>query len=206
MKRLLLYLFMFLGLLGGSCQNAHVRQKESISQTVYATGDSLKAGRIDLANAYSEQAMRLVAPPKQRLVVRPVLKTSNGISEKIVVLPSQFQNTKTVVSGSDEFNKLITENSELKKQFELERKEMGLLVASIDKTNRDLAIELEKSKAEKKGLFSWIWGLVGGLGIIGTIVLVIAFPAALPIITNIFGIVMGWFKSLIASISNLFKK
>ncbi len=198
---ILLFLFSF-----GGCQNSIRKQKELISQTVYATGDSIKAGRVDLADSYSEQAMKLVAPPKQRLQITPVYKTTKNIKEPIAVLPTHYGDKTSVVKDSIEFQKLVLENEHLKKQFEMEKKSMDILVKSVDATNKQLLEEIEKQKSEKKSLFSWIWGLIGGLGLLGTVVLIAFFPAALPIVMNIFGIVAGWIRMLLESIKNLFNK
>lgn len=48
------------------------KQTEAVSQTVYATKDSIDNARIDLAEQYINETARLVKPPKNRINIQPV--------------------------------------------------------------------------------------------------------------------------------------
>lgn len=48
------------------------KQSEELSKVVYATSDSIDAGRFDLAEKYSKETTKLVVPPKQRIEVKPI--------------------------------------------------------------------------------------------------------------------------------------
>ena len=44
---------------------------DKLSQGVYAVNDSMDIGRFDLAKKYSDQTVRLISPPKERIKVLP---------------------------------------------------------------------------------------------------------------------------------------
>lgn len=187
-----------------SCQTAAKKQQEAIRQTVYATHDSLEAGRVDLGKKYIGEAVRLVPPPKKRVEVKPVFKTGiSGKSEQIVILPETLSKKEVISVNTPEFEKLLAENTELKKQFDFERKEFSLLVKNVDNITRKLAEELEKEKNNSKGLWGWLMAAIGAFGLAGTVLLCVFFPPLIPVIMNIFNGIVGYVGSLI---SNIFKK
>jgi DNA primase len=57
-----------------SCTFYTEKQSEALSQSSYAVNDSIEHGRFDLAEKYSEQVVRIVKPPKKRIVINPVLE------------------------------------------------------------------------------------------------------------------------------------
>lgn len=77
MKTLMCIYATFLMTLSGcvttSRKAVKVEEKVShkLSQGVYATNDSMTVGRFDLAKKYSDQTIRLIAPPKERVKILP---------------------------------------------------------------------------------------------------------------------------------------
>ena len=60
-----------------SCATPHglktqVAVDARLSEAVYATRDSMDAGRFDLAYKYSNEAARLVSPPKKRIPIASI--------------------------------------------------------------------------------------------------------------------------------------
>ena len=60
----ILFLFLY------GCTIYTEKQSKALSQTVYATKDSLDVARIDLADSYINQAVKIVKPPKKRIDVQ----------------------------------------------------------------------------------------------------------------------------------------
>jgi uncharacterized protein YgbK (DUF1537 family) len=55
-----------------SCTVYTEKQSEAVSQSVYATKDSIDNARIDLAEEYINQAVKLIKPPKNRIDIQPI--------------------------------------------------------------------------------------------------------------------------------------
>ena len=73
---LILSLFLF------GCTVYTEKQSNALSQTVYATKDSLEAARIDLADSYINEAVKIVKPPKKRIAVEAIYKNVNPTIDK----------------------------------------------------------------------------------------------------------------------------
>lgn len=52
------------------------KRSQTLSRAVSATADSIKVARFDLASEYSEQAVRLAYPPKEKIKINPVVTTN----------------------------------------------------------------------------------------------------------------------------------
>jgi len=48
------------------------KQTEAVSRTVYATKDSIDNARIELAEEYINQTIKLIKPPKNRITIEPI--------------------------------------------------------------------------------------------------------------------------------------
>jgi hypothetical protein len=102
------------------------KQSEALSQTVFATKDSIDKARIDLADFYVDQASRIVKPPKKRIEINsvykpsaptttiPVINTSNKKTpeynqskQRIVIIPEKYKNDTVVVVSSEEYSQLL---------------------------------------------------------------------------------------------------
>jgi len=104
------------------------KDSEPLSRAVYASSDSIDLGRIDLADQYAKQAKTLVDPPKEPILIKPIVSkaTSSDIGKNVIVVPPSLKGMQIVVVGSDEYRKLleIKENAEqLKTEFENLQKE-----------------------------------------------------------------------------------
>jgi hypothetical protein len=161
-------LFVFFTLLLVSCTVYTEKQTEMLSQNTYATNDSVNKGRIDLAYYYSDQATRIVKPPKHRIAIQSVYEagdvvknTKNKEKTQVVLVPKEYQGTKVIVVGSDDYNnllkdrsvknQLITDNKNLLKDKEDTTRELTLLKNNnnkmLDKLNSDEKLLIKKDLA-----------------------------------------------------------
>ncbi len=93
MKKFAVLLCLFLLCSCGSTKYAEL-QSESLSPGIYASSDSLKAGRIDLSDKYLDSVKKIVVPPKKRLTFA---QARDAKTNEIVVLPDYL---KGAVVGS----------------------------------------------------------------------------------------------------------
>lgn len=130
------YFFFLLFLLLPACTVYTEKQSEAISQTVYATKDSLDKARIDLADEFANQSTRLIKPPKKRIQIESVYKqvipvvASQSKPEKgtkvpvnkqrVIIIPEKYKNDTVVVVSSEEYQQLLKDKqvfAQLEKDF-----------------------------------------------------------------------------------------
>ena len=56
------------------------KQSEAASQTVYATKDAIDNARIDLAEQYINEAVKLIKPPKTRINIEPIYTEEGSLT------------------------------------------------------------------------------------------------------------------------------
>ena len=78
------------------------RSSEALSRSVYATGDSLTLGRVELAKTYNEAAQQLVPPPKQRIPIYPARAGTNSV----VTLPETYSGLPSIPAGTEAYKAL----------------------------------------------------------------------------------------------------
>jgi hypothetical protein len=119
MRNLLLLSFAILLLT--SCTVYTEKQSEALSRSVYATKDSLDNARLDLADTYVNESVRIVKPPKKRIEIQPVYKktTIDTISsqskvkptiinkQRVLIIPEKYKNDTVVVVSSEEYQQLL---------------------------------------------------------------------------------------------------
>jgi hypothetical protein len=122
--------FLLLSCLLMSCAPTRYIPKDSepLSKAVYAASDSIDVGRIDLADQYTKQAKTLVDPPKELIIIKPIISKvkPSDVGKNVIVVPPSLKGMEIVVVGSDEYKKLleIKENaSQLQTEFENLQKE-----------------------------------------------------------------------------------
>lgn len=222
MKRNIFILFMAFAMMLTGCQTAAVKQQKAISTGVYAIQSSMKAGRFDLAEKYEEQLVKVVTPPKNKIQIKtfaPVpskdfslVEQSPNASKPYVVLPEEFKNAPVIVNNSTQFNAIVNSSPVLKNQIKKEDAQVGTFTKQINKTVD--ALKTESLAAKKKGwfggIFGWVTGILGTVGILGTIALCVFFPAAIPIVMDVFkiffGVINDIFKWIAAVLYGLIKK
>lgn len=121
-------------LLPTACTPKYIeKQSEAASQSTYAVNDSLDKQRIDLAWHYSNEATKLIVPPKHRIPIQPIYaplkaKTANGVKavvnpesgDRLIIVPEQYKVSQVVVVGSDEYTKLA-EDAKVANQLKQEK-------------------------------------------------------------------------------------
>lgn len=220
----LLFSFLLFG-----CETATQKVNRDISTGVYATRDSINVGRFDLAKKYTNELTRLVPPPKNPIKINPFTpdpkkKSKNPPSDKIpsipggafrpdplnpfLVLPPGFDNWQVIIEGSDEYQKLLGENRDLRANEETNKKDFEKFTKET--TEAIQARDAELSKQKKKSWWGWFFGLGFGFlgfgGIAGFIVVAIFFPALIPIFLNVIAALAGGINSVFVFILNIIKK
>ena len=141
-----------------SCAVYTFRDSEALSQAIYHADDSFDRGRFDLTDESLNQAIRLAKPPKQRIpvgeiLIRPASNTANNSAtanqtlskpnQRVVIVPSRFNNTPIIIVGSQEYEALLKDKENLK-QLEIDHNNLSKL-----KDNIDQDLRLEKENAQK---------------------------------------------------------
>jgi hypothetical protein len=121
MKTYTIFISAFMLLLS-SCTIYTEKQSEAISQTVYATKDSLDKARLDLADRYSEETTRLIKPPKKRISIESVYKKTIDViasqnkntpiianKQRVLIIPEKYKTDTVVVVSSKEYEELLKE-------------------------------------------------------------------------------------------------
>lgn len=154
-----------------SCTVYTEKQSEALSQSVYATKDSIDYARIDLADSYSTESTRLVKPPKNRIQIQSVYKknidsitSSNKLTptiinkQRVVIIPEKYRNDTVVVVSSQEYQQLL-KDKEIYAQIEKDNTNLSDAKRVVDEeliqqaNNRDKMIRdlntMQKKLLEK---------------------------------------------------------
>lgn len=117
--------FLLVSLFLTSCTVYTEKQTEAVSQSVYATKDSIDLARIDLAESYINETTKLINPPKKRIQISAVYQKPiqvNDSKQRIVIVPEQYKSDKVVVVNSTDYDNLLKDKDiaiQLKKDNEL---------------------------------------------------------------------------------------
>lgn len=118
------FLLIVIAALTTSCTYYTEKQSEAVSQSVYATTDSLEKARVDLAYYYSIETTKLINPPKNPIAISPIYDAGNVVKEspagektRVVVVPENYRNDKVIVVGSSEYQALLKDQN-IKQQLE----------------------------------------------------------------------------------------
>lgn len=149
--------FLFLSvLMSGSCTVYTEKQSQALSKVVHATKDSLDAARIDLADVYASEAIKIVKPPKNRIEIQSMYEkitisttptTPEAKSEitkdkrRVVVIPEKYKHDTVIVVSSVEYDILLKD----KENFE----QLKVEQETLTKAKREVDEELNK-QAEYK--------------------------------------------------------
>jgi hypothetical protein len=151
-----------------SCTVYTEKQSEALSRSVYATKDSIDYARIDLADYYISESIRLVRPPKERVSIQSVYKKDEVSTEKkvdtvvnkqrVLLIPEKYKSDKVVTVNSQEYEQLLKDKEtsiQLEKDFTSITKTKQLVDAELvrqmeynDKMIKDLNI-MQKKLVEK---------------------------------------------------------
>jgi hypothetical protein len=179
------YLLLSLILLIGCAGNLNQKKTERVSQAVYATHESLEKSRIDLAKKYSDETIRLVAPPKKRLPISSITftkidpETRVEVKESIIVLP-EASTGRSIRLNSEEFFELLKQKEianayeQGEKNWQKYSEQVTIQIEKEKQAKEKLAAELAKEKNKKIGIFTIIqYGVMGLLAIPVLIVIAI---------------------------------
>jgi hypothetical protein len=169
---------------------------------VYAENAAIKAGRFDLAKAYGRQAVRLLPPPKKAIAVKPV--ESKG--KEIVILPKEDDGLQDDAIDSPALTTLETQDKGIQGQIDAGKAPLAKETKATDKA---VAAEMkDAAKEEAQPSFFQRWKFLGiPLALVaGGIALVCLFPALLPLVIGLFGMLRKAVNAIITLISSLWRK
>lgn len=162
---------LILSLFLSSCTMYTEKRSEALSQAVTATSDSIKYARFDLAEEYSDEAVKLALPPKNRIKINPIFTSKSVISEGVgfekskvnaseengvlrIVVPEKFKHANLLVQGSDEWENLI-KTKNFAETLQKDNKNLMNLKNAINaellkqqETNNKMVVELNDLKAK----------------------------------------------------------
>jgi hypothetical protein len=152
MQRLKFFYILILCIFVSSCTIYTEKQSEALSRSVYATKDSLDNARLDLADTYSNETIRLVRPPKQRIDIKPVYKKNiDNISsqstvkptiinkQRVLIIPEKYRNDTVIVVSSEEYQQLLKD----KETYEQIEKDNFSLVETKKLIDQELIRQME---------------------------------------------------------------
>lgn len=181
------------------CETTSSKHRELVNQGIAQIDESLKHGRVDLAQKYAA-TLRAANPSKAVIHVKDF---DNG-TKKYVVLPVDYDGKPLLTLDSPEYKTVVSENKELKEQVAQEAESFQKYERKTQDIVRKANDELETQK--RSGFWGWFFAL-GSLGSIAAAIAVcVFFPAAMPLIANVLQGFIGGINSTIKMITNLFKK
>lgn len=147
-----------------ACASTQQQQQETVSRGVYAVHDSLKSGRVELAQSYSQELTKLVPAPAKRLKIAPVAPAT----------PKEAQN----------------EN----RQLEVYSQDVERLKAETIKQAGETKQTLWGSLKQTYSFLKFLTGFGGLAIAIGLVALVVFVPGALPVVLNLAGVAWALLK------------
>jgi hypothetical protein len=126
-------------LLVAGCTYYTEKQSENVSQTVYATSDSLGKGRVDLAYFYSNETTKFIKPPKHPIKISAIYEAVTVVKDsktaektRVVIVPPQYKNDKVIIIGSTEYQQLLKDSAD-RNQFAEDNKNMSNQIVADNK-------------------------------------------------------------------------
>jgi len=119
-----------------SCTVYTEKQSQALSRAVYAAKESFEKARIDLASDYTNEASRIVKPPKNKISITSVYKTTtipvitssakpkepvSVNKQRVLIVPENYKNDTVIVINSEEYQQLLKDKQafeQLKKDNE----------------------------------------------------------------------------------------
>jgi hypothetical protein len=127
--------FLLLVLIFNGCAVYTEKQSEAVSQSIYATKDSIELARIDLAESYVNEATKFINPPKKRIQINAIYQkpiSVNDSKQRIVIVPEQYKNDKVVVINSTDYNDLL-KDKEIAVRLKKDNEELTKAKEGFDK-------------------------------------------------------------------------
>lgn len=119
------------------------------------------------------------------------------LGEQVIILPPEAAHQKIIVEDSPEYQTLLTEVKGLREQILREKKTEAKVEVATDTILRDEAKVVGKAAEPKSHWWNGLkWGfrLFSLFGIVGVILLCICFPAAIPLVINVCGTILGMIR------------
>lgn len=181
----LLLIISLLFLVGCTTKTKYIeRQSEELSQAVYATKDSLDSARLDLANKYVQESVKIVAPPKNRIKIQSVIKSNkDGSTQRVLIVNTKNNKDRIVSVDSPEYQELIKDSriaDQLKSDvnnWEVYSKEVEKKLTEEYEVKNEMVVRiqdlekqvLERDKQILKKDVAIIWRNIIVVSLVGTI-------------------------------------
>jgi hypothetical protein len=128
-----------------SCAVYTEKRSQALSRAVAATADSISVARFDLASKYSKEAEKIAYPPKERIIVRPIItKNTKSLEIKNTKSDATLNGKKTNLNTS--IVKITASNNDEETVLRLVVPE-NLKHAKLLIENSDEWLELLKTKS-----------------------------------------------------------
>jgi hypothetical protein len=145
MKKKYIYFALISVLFLTSCAVYTEKRSQALSRAVAATADSIEAARFDLASKYSKEAEKIAYPPKERIIVRPIItKNTKSLEIKNTKSDATLNGKKTNLNTS--IVKITASNNDEETVLRLVVPE-NLKHAKLLIENSDEWLELLKTKS-----------------------------------------------------------
>jgi hypothetical protein len=190
-----------LSLLSG-CSTLKERQDREIARGFYAAQDAAKVGRFDLSKKYLDETSKLIAPPKDKIKISPVLDKDK---KAIVIIPDEFKGVQVSLKPTSE---------EFLKQFKKEDSDLFGFSKKIDQVIREKENIFNKEGSKPSFLHrlgGWFNGIFGFsiFSIVSLGILCLFFPTLIPLLLNIFsaiGSIINWIFQKLSDSIKAFRK
>lgn len=162
----------------GSCTLYTEKQSEALSSSAYATKDSIDAARVDLAEKYANELIRLVRPPKKRVEIKswysevpefkvqasanprntkgeaaPLPSLTTSAKQRMVVVPEGYGGEKILVVRSAEYEELV-KSKQVAESLQQDLAQLAEVKKSVDEELIQQAVHRDKMVAELNELKS----------------------------------------------------
>ena len=132
------------------CVTFSEKNSEALSVAVYATKDSIDNSRVDLAEKYSNEATRLVSPPKKRVEIKAIVEKH----DRKTIVPISYRKDEVISVGSERFDQL-SKDAEIAKQLEADKVTLQATITEVDnqlkeqyKINNEMILALNAQREE----------------------------------------------------------
>jgi hypothetical protein len=190
---------------GSASKRAMKAREKAVAVGVHRINQAISAGRVDVATEVSRELTKVVPEPKG---LKPIAPLKDRAGKTIVVLPkdADFAPTSIVLEvGTPEFLSAVSlnpSNANAQKAVESFSFDFKRSVADAQRETLQAAQEPLKKSNSFFSLFGWL----SGFGVVGVVVLLVFFPALVPIVLQVVGALVGWINRALSGIADLLRK
>jgi len=174
------------------CASVQQRKASEVSKLVYAENAAIHARRFDLAEKFSNEAVRIVPPPKKAVDVKPI--------QNFVVVPEE-DNGKP----AKDISTIAKEHPEVSKQLAQEDKDLREEDKAVNKV---IQAESHASQSKKGFHFGFLSSILVGSPVVLVVafgVIALFFPELLPVLFSLLGSIRRAGNTVLAVLGGFLK-